>query len=412
LMFATPKQMEFGARVANKLILQVLEREGSGEKHLTTEQSPFWRPSRVDEVLAAWILYTLCSTHEFDEHPVRHNEEYMNEELSHKLKWGPDTSSLISNGDPSRYNPAVFQDPHTKCFLLIQAFLERVTLPISDYVNDTKTVMENVPRLLAAFHFVARNQEKDSAGTLELITHFSRTRQLLETKSMADCDPLLQLPRMTNAMVQRLRNASRKASAGGGGGVDSLYGLRSLSRADAATLLRGLHTQTPSRQSLDETLDTLYSLPKVLVKRSVVRRTVDERTGKVLGGLHLELNVELLSVRFKGSQVVSRRFGANDDGDGAPSAPSSEAPLTLTILVGTELQGFLLAYKSVTIRGGGNIDSGRSISLELTFDWSVAANHARGGQSGGSLVLRLLWEEVRGLDSQMLVRMNDPAGGS
>jgi hypothetical protein len=262
--------------------------------------------------------------------------------------------------------------------------------------------MENVPRLLAAFHFVARNQEMHSAGALELLTHFSRTRQLLETKSMVDSDPLLQLPRMTNAMVQRLKNAARKAS---GGGVDSLYRLRSLARADAAAVLRRLHTQAPSQQSLDEALDALYSLPRVLVKRSAVRRTVDARTGEAVGGLDLELDVESTP---SAASPGSRRAV---DGD-APSSPSSEAPLTLTILVGTEQLGFLLAYKSITIRGGGNAGSAvRSKSLEVAFDWTVAAENARGGESGGSIVLRLLWEEVRGLDSQMLVRMTDPPGG-
>jgi activating signal cointegrator complex subunit 3 len=153
LIFTTPKQMEFGARTCAKVVLQGLDQgEENERKRYAKGQSPLLRSARLDEMSAAWILYVLCSTHEFDEHPVRHNEEYLNEELSQKLKWGPDTTSVVSNGGAASYGPAVFQDPHTKCFLLLQAYLEHASLPISDYVNDTKTVTENIPRLLAAFH--------------------------------------------------------------------------------------------------------------------------------------------------------------------------------------------------------------------------------------------------------------------
>ena len=75
--------------------------------------------TRVDEISAAWLLYVLSSTHEFDEIPVRHNEEHLNQELSKQVMWGPDTSSILDpNGNRQVHDNSIFEDPHTKCFLL------------------------------------------------------------------------------------------------------------------------------------------------------------------------------------------------------------------------------------------------------------------------------------------------------
>ena len=103
----TPKQMQFGAREARKMILTELQNSKKSPTVLEVKKLvPFDQSERVDEVSAAWILYSLSCTHEFDELPVRHNEEILNEELSEELMWGPDTAQLLSNSDEYRYvNP-------------------------------------------------------------------------------------------------------------------------------------------------------------------------------------------------------------------------------------------------------------------------------------------------------------------
>jgi activating signal cointegrator complex subunit 3 len=116
LTYRSPKQMQFGVRQCAKIILQEMkDSEDLGHKSSDSLQRPFLRPSRVDEVAVAWLLYTLSCTHEFDELPVRHNEEILNEELSDRLMWGPDTASVLSTDGKSNYtNPEVYADPHTK----------------------------------------------------------------------------------------------------------------------------------------------------------------------------------------------------------------------------------------------------------------------------------------------------------
>ena len=45
---------------------------------------------------------------------------------------------------------ALADDPHAKASLLVQAHLARLPLPISDYITDTKTVLDNSLRILQA----------------------------------------------------------------------------------------------------------------------------------------------------------------------------------------------------------------------------------------------------------------------
>lgn len=83
----------------------------------------------------------LCSAAEYDDLPVRHNEEKLNAILAEDVNWP--------------VNLATLDDPHTKANLLLQAHLSRLPLPITDYVTDTKSVLDNSVRLLQAMVDIA-----------------------------------------------------------------------------------------------------------------------------------------------------------------------------------------------------------------------------------------------------------------
>ena len=123
LQYRTPKQMLFGVREARKLTMASLESDQPTERtppgSSDFKLKSFTRPTRVDEVSVAWILYALSSTHEFDELPVRHNEEHLNATLSENVSWGPDTSEVIAVGNAqnrssAHHNMDIMADPHTK----------------------------------------------------------------------------------------------------------------------------------------------------------------------------------------------------------------------------------------------------------------------------------------------------------
>ncbi|GMH51646.1 hypothetical protein TrRE_jg2330 [Triparma retinervis] len=100
------------------------------------------------------ILKLVTASSEFNEIPVRHNEEHLNEELAGELRWGEDKGMD-------------FEDPHTKAFLLVQAWLERgKKLPISDYTNDTRTVVDQLGRLFAAMLTITQEDGEGASNCM------------------------------------------------------------------------------------------------------------------------------------------------------------------------------------------------------------------------------------------------------
>ena len=68
--------------------------------------------------------------------PVRHNEDLINIELSKNLPLKAE-----------RFGVPMW-DPHVKAYLLIQAFMSRIDLPISDYVTDQNSVLDQSIRII------------------------------------------------------------------------------------------------------------------------------------------------------------------------------------------------------------------------------------------------------------------------
>ncbi|KAI4156082.1 MAG: hypothetical protein LQ341_000057 [Variospora aurantia] len=91
------------------------------------------RDAKFDDVLS-WV----CGATEFDELPVRHNEDLINAELSSNLPLSADVLGLP------------MWDPHVKAFLLLQAHFSRIDLPISDYVGDQNSVLDQSIRIIQA----------------------------------------------------------------------------------------------------------------------------------------------------------------------------------------------------------------------------------------------------------------------
>ncbi|KAH0543705.1 hypothetical protein FGG08_002021 [Glutinoglossum americanum] len=83
-------------------------------------------------------LSWMCCASEYDELPVRHNEDLINIELSNNLPLKADMLGLP------------MWDPHVKAFLLLQAYMSRIDLPISDYVTDQNSVLDQSIRILQA----------------------------------------------------------------------------------------------------------------------------------------------------------------------------------------------------------------------------------------------------------------------
>lgn len=86
------------------------------------------------------VLTSMSGATEYDELPVRHNEDLINAELSKNLPM-----------PANRFEDLPLWDPHVKAFLLLQAHMSRIALPITDYVGDQTSVLDQAIRIIQAF---------------------------------------------------------------------------------------------------------------------------------------------------------------------------------------------------------------------------------------------------------------------
>ena len=141
-------------------------------------------------------------------------------------------------------------------------------------------------------------------------------------------------------------------------------------RGDAAKTMKSLIGK--NTLNVDRVLDSVYALPLISVENVNVSQQVGKTTGMSTGILSLE--------------VVVSHDGSQHKNHGGP--------VSLSLVLGTPQRRTLLAYLSIRM--------GReSVKVDLTFDWNTA--NADGGQNGGAVILRLLLDETRGLDSEITV---------
>ncbi|KAG5505245.1 hypothetical protein JIQ42_07452 [Leishmania sp. Namibia] len=128
------------------------------------------------------LLRLLCDAEEFDELPVRHNENKLNMELARQL--------------PLPIRDAEGESPHAKAFLLFQALFERAPMPITDYITDQKSAMDNAVRVIQAMVDVAANN-----GHLYAALRCMTLMQCMVQARWWDDNSLLQIPNVVKTML-------------------------------------------------------------------------------------------------------------------------------------------------------------------------------------------------------------------
>jgi len=139
----------------------------------------------TDRIDLPGLLDVLTSASEYEELPVRHNEDKLNEEMS-------------SNKDAIRWPVDVysFDSPFTKANLLLQAWFSRSDLPISDYVTDTKSVLDQAIRILQAMVDVCAE-----AGWLDTTLHVMNLTQMVTQGRWFTDSTLSILPNMSETVL-------------------------------------------------------------------------------------------------------------------------------------------------------------------------------------------------------------------
>lgn len=128
------------------------------------------------------VLKWLSLAVEYNELPVRGGEIIMNVEMSARLRYSVESTF---NGD---YELPMW-DPHVKAFLLLQAHLSRVDLPIADYIQDTVSVLDQSLRILQAFIDVS-----SELGYFNTVLTMIKAMQCIKQGLWYEDDPIGILP--------------------------------------------------------------------------------------------------------------------------------------------------------------------------------------------------------------------------
>merc|ERR1719230_1208248 len=102
------------------------------------------------------LMRVLCECPEYDELPVRHNEDKLNAEFAEHCPLEVDLAIQA------------YDSPHTKAFLLLQAHMWGLALPINDYKTDLKSVPDRSIPLIQAMVDIA-GEAAQLRSTLNLI---------------------------------------------------------------------------------------------------------------------------------------------------------------------------------------------------------------------------------------------------
>ncbi|GAB2270112.1 activating signal cointegrator 1 complex subunit [Dionaea muscipula] len=210
------------------------------------------------------LLHILSGSFEYDELPVRHNEENYNASLVEKVPYKVDKNRL--------------DDPHIKANLLFQAHFSQVEMPISDYVTDLKSVLDQSIRIIQAMIDVCAN-----SGWLSSTISCMHLLQMVMQGLWFDKDSALQ---MMSCMNSDLLSTLRKI------GLSNVQQLLDLPMTTLQNLVGHV-----SASSLDQ---DLHRFPHIRVKLKIQRK--DDGTPT------LSVRLEDLNKRRKTSRAFAPHF--------------------------------------------------------------------------------------------------------
>ncbi|KAI9848594.1 MAG: hypothetical protein M1837_007263 [Sclerophora amabilis] len=183
------------------------------------------------------VLSWMCHATEYDELPVRHNEDLINAELSKNLPLNAENLGLP------------MWDPHVKAFLLLQAHMSRVDLPISDYVTDQNSVLDQSIRILqASIDVLTELGFLSSSLTMILLL------QCLKSAHWPTDSPLSLLPGIDPAIVDATPNEIIDPLP------NNLVTLARASKSDVASLLTSLSIPVSTHKEFHRAVATLPQL--------------------------------------------------------------------------------------------------------------------------------------------------------
>ncbi|EDW23748.1 GL23759 [Drosophila persimilis] len=283
------------------------------------------------------VLLAIADSYEFDQQPVRHNEDKYNEQMA----------------ETSRYRPpsGTWDSPYTKTFLLLQAHFSRHSLPNSDYLTDTKSALDNATRVMQAM--VDYTAERGWLSTTLVV------QQLMQSVIQArwfDASEFLTLPNVNEDNVDAFLNITHAEHD-----YLTLPVLKELCRKEYAVLAAPLRDAFEEHE-IEQMYKVIQDLPEIALKISVEGRFMEEEYAKrplpfeetnTWMQLHANedyvLRIDLQRLNVSGSG--HRRAGGQ--GSYTVHCPKYPKPKNEAwfLTLGSQANDELLAMKRLTVRG-------------------------------------------------------------
>ncbi|ALC46005.1 CG5205 [Drosophila busckii] len=281
------------------------------------------------------VLLAIADCYEFDQQPVRHNEDKHNEELAELCRYRPLSGTWDS--------------PYTKTFLLLQAHFGRLALPNSDYLTDTKSALDNATRVMQAM--VDYTAERGWLSTSLVV------QQLMQCVIQArwfDGSEFLTLPTVNDENLDAFLNINCPQH-----NQLTLPVLKELCRKDYEVLASPLRSEFEEHE-IEQIYKVLQELPEIALQINVEGRYLDEEYAKRPLNLDDNANVwtqlhanedYVLAIDLQRLNVTGPR---RQTGQGFPihcpkyAKPKHEAWF---ITLGSQANDELLAMKRLTLRG-------------------------------------------------------------
>jgi len=187
------------------------------------------KKAKKNATLEDCLNWMSCAT-EYDELPVRHNEDLVNIDLAKILPFRADAFNLP------------MWDPHVKAQLLLQALMSRTELPITDYNQDQISVLDQSIRILQA--------SIDVLAELGLLSSCLRMMTLMQAIKQArwpDDGPLSTLPGV-DIKKEKKRLLGKETSA-----PQTFMEIDGLSHESLQGLIRTLEIPHESRKNVRAT---------------------------------------------------------------------------------------------------------------------------------------------------------------
>ena len=226
------------------------------------------------------LLGILCGVAEYDELPVRHNEDKVNAELARQ----------VEDAGGFKVDARLADDPHTKANLLFQAHFLRMQLPMSDYVTDAKGVLDQAVRILQAIIDVCVE-----SGWLATCLHAMNLMQMVMQGRFITDPSCMSVPGVDE----------QKAASLSGSGYEALPQLVDACVNKEAAARKALTNAGLKQRQVDEAVNHCQRMPLI---------DIDAKLSK--DGTEVEVNL----------RRASKSAGGGGKGGGRGSAPRAILP--------------------------------------------------------------------------------------